>query len=575
MMRNRAQTSGPWPRSSVAFGGRGARVMTSIRGHGLLGVGVGLAMLLVAMFVLYPIVQTVTYALDGQARTVWEGLLRSAETARVIRNTLVIGVATGTLGTLLGLVMALVQARTEFRFKRTLHLIALIPIVSPPFAVAMSIITLFGRSGLISKRLFGIRYDIFGADGLILALVITFMPAAYLSLMGMLQSFDSSLEEAAADLGASTWTRFRTVMFPLLGPGIANSFLLLFVSAVADLGNPIILDGSYTVLSSRLWLAIIGESDLAEGAVLSLLLLVPSLIVFVLQYAWLRRRSFVTVTGRPVSRLHPVTQRNITWPLYGVALSTALMIVLIYGYIVVGAFTKVWNINFTPSLEHFVFVFRGPGREAIADSLVLALAAMPLAGLAGLLLAFAVTMRRFPGRRVVDFASVVGVAIPGTVVGIGLILAFNQPSLGGLVPRLTRTAAIIVFALTVRSLPGVVRVTAGALNQLGSNLEEASLSLGATRSRALWTVVLPLIRPAVFGGLVWSFARSMTSLSAIIFLVTPQWRMITNEILNEAQAGRYGNAAAFSVVLVVVMVAAMKLLTMLTGFRPTNQLGTE
>ncbi|MGH8933067.1 MAG: ABC transporter permease [Egibacteraceae bacterium] len=549
--------------------------MTSIRGHGLLGVGVGLAMLLVAMFVLYPIVQTVTYALDGQARTVWEGLLRSAETARVIRNTLVIGVATGTLGTLLGLVMALVQARTEFRFKRTLHLIALIPIVSPPFAVAMSIITLFGRSGLISKRLFGIRYDIFGADGLILALVITFMPAAYLSLMGMLQSFDSSLEEAAADLGASTWTRFRTVMFPLLGPGIANSFLLLFVSAVADLGNPIILDGSYTVLSSRLWLAIIGESDLAEGAVLSLLLLVPSLIVFVLQYAWLRRRSFVTVTGRPVSRLHPVTQRNITWPLYGVALSTALMIVLIYGYIVVGAFTKVWNINFTPSLEHFVFVFRGPGREAIADSLVLALAAMPLAGLAGLLLAFAVTMRRFPGRRVVDFASVVGVAIPGTVVGIGLILAFNQPSLGGLVPRLTRTAAIIVFALTVRSLPGVVRVTAGALNQLGSNLEEASLSLGATRSRALWTVVLPLIRPAVFGGLVWSFARSMTSLSAIIFLVTPQWRMITNEILNEAQAGRYGNAAAFSVVLVVVMVAAMKLLTMLTGFRPTNQLGTE
>ncbi len=549
--------------------------MTSIRGHGVLGVGVGLAMLLVATFVLYPIVQTMTYALDGQARTVWEGLLRSAETARVIRNTLVIGVATGTLGTLLGLVMALIQTRTEFRFKRALHLIALIPIVSPPFAVAMSIITLFGRSGLISRRLFGVRYDIFGADGLILALVITFMPAAYLSLVGMLQSFDSSLEEAAADLGASTWTRFRTVVFPLLGPGIANSFLLLFVSAIADLGNPIILDGGYTVLSSRLWLAIIGESDLAEGAVLSLLLLVPSLIVFVLQYAWLRRRSFVTVTGRPVSRLHPITQRNITWPLYGVALPTALMIVLIYGYIVVGAFTKVWNINFTPSLEHFAYVFRGPGREAIGDSFVLALAAMPLAGLAGLLLAFAVTMRKFPGRRVVDFASVVGVAIPGTVVGIGLILAFNQPSLGGLVPRLTRTAAIIVFALTVRSLPGVVRVTAGALNQLGSNLEEASLTLGATRGRALRTVVLPLIRPAVFGGLVWSFARSMTSLSAIIFLVTPQWRMITNEILNEAQAGRYGNAAAFSVVLVVVMVAAMKLLAMLTGFRPTNQLGTE
>jgi iron(III) transport system permease protein len=547
----------------------------TIRGHGLLGVGIGLSVLMVAMFMLYPIYQTVDHALDGQARAVWAELLRSAETGRVVRNTLVVGVATGTLGTLLGLAMAFVQTRTEFRFKRTLHLITLIPIVSPPFAVAMSIINLFGRSGLVSKRFFGVRYDIVGADGLILALVISFMPAAYLGLVAMLQSFDASLEEAAADLGAGTWTRLRTLVLPLLLPGLANSFLLLFVSAIADLGNPILLDSGYEVLSSRLWLAIIGEADLAEGSVLSLLLLVPSLLVFVLQYAWLRRRSFVTITGRPVSRLRPITQRNLTWPLYGVALSVALTIVVIYGYIVVGAFTKNWNINFTLTLEHFFFLFRGPGREAIVDSFVLALAAMPLAGFAGLLLAFAVTMRKFPGRRVLDFASVVGIAIPGTVVGIGLILAFNQPLLGGLVPRLTRTAVIIVLALAMRSLPGVVRVAAGALHQLGSNLEEASLTLGATRSRALWTVVLPLIRPAVFGGLVWSFARSMTSLSAIIFLVTPEWRMITNEILSEAEAGRDGNAAAFSVVLVAVMVGAMTLLSMLTGFRPTNQLGTE
>ncbi|MGH8900601.1 MAG: ABC transporter permease [Egibacteraceae bacterium] len=553
----------------------GIRAVSMVRGHGLLGLGFGLAVLVIVVFVLYPTIQIANLALGGQGRDLWARLLTSAETGRVIRNTLVVGIATGLLGTLLGLAMAFVQTRTEFRFKRALHFITLIPIVSPPFAVAMSIITLFGRSGLISKQLLGVRYDIFGADGLILSLVLSFMPAAYLSLMGMLQSFDPSLEEATADLGANSWARLRTLVFPLLAPGFANSFLLLFVSAIADLGNPLILGGSYTVLSSRLYLAIIGEFDLAEGAVLSLLLLTPSLLVFVLQYGWLRRRSFVTVTGRPVSRLRPITQRNVTWPLYGVATSTALTILVVYGYIVVGAFTKVWNINFTPSLDHFIFVFRGPGQEAIVDSLVLALVAMPLAGFAGLLLAFVVTMRQFPGRRILDFGSVVGVAMPGTVVGIGLILAYNQPLLGGLVPKLTGTAAIIVFALTVRSLPGVVRVSAGALSQLGSNLEEASLTLGATRGRAFLTVVLPLIRPALFGSLVWSFARSMTSLSAIIFLLTPEWRLIAAEILDEAQAGRFGNAAAFSVVLVVVMVGAMALLAMLTGFRPTHQLGTE
>ncbi len=135
-----------------------------------------------------------------------------------------------------------------------------------------------------------------------------------------------------------------------------------------------------------------------------------------------------------------------------------------------------------------------------------------------------------------------------------------------MIPELTGTATIIVMAFTIRSLPGVVRVAVGALNQLSAGLEEASISLGATRSQTFVKVVMPLIRPAVFSSLVWGFARSMTSLSPIIFLVTPEWRIVTAQILNEADQGRFGNAAAYSVVLVAVVLAAIGLLAMSTGF---------
>jgi iron(III) transport system permease protein len=468
-----------------------------------------------------------------------------------------------------------VQVRTEFRFKRVLHYITLIPVVSPPFAVAMSIITLFGRSGLISNRWLGVRYDIFGPDGLILALVISFMPISYLSFVGMLQAFDGSLEEAANDLGAGLGTRLRTVVLPLLAPGIANSFLLLFVSAIADLGNPLLLGGNFDVLSSRIYLAIVGEFNLDSASVFSVLLLVPSFIVFVLQYLWLRKKSFVTVTGRPARGSRPIRDRRLTIPLRVVAVAFSSFIALVYGWIIVGAFTKVWNINFSPTLDHIRFVAEGPGREALADTIKLAAAATPIAGLAGLLIAFVVTQRRFRGRGILDFASIVGVAVPGTVVGIGLILAFNTPRLGGVVPKLTGTAAIIVLAFVVRALPGVVRVSVGSLNQLSGSLEEASVSLGATRAQTFRRIILPLIRSSVFASLVWAFARSMTSLSPIIFLVTPQWRIMTAQILNEAEQVRFGNAAAYSLVLIGVMLLAMAVLALTTGFRADKELAAE
>lgn len=552
------------PRRGIVRRTRGT--VAGVRGQGVFALAALIAIALIVLFVIYPTGHIIARSLSPAGRAHWDRLFNASETVRTFRNTMLLGTIVGAVGTFVGLMMAFVQVRTTLPGRRLLHVLVLIPVVSPPFTVAMSVITLFGRSGLISKELFNTRYDISGLDGLVIAISISFMPLAYLNFVGMLRAFDSSLEEAATDLGAGMFHRLRTVVLPLLAPGIASSFLLIFVSSIADLGNPVLLGGEFDVLSSRIYLAVIGEFDMDKASVYSIMLLGPSLVIFAAQYFWLRRKEYVTVTGKAAAPVRPV--RSVAGLIFlgGFALAVLAFITLIYGYIVVGAFTEVWNINFSPTLENLRFVLRGAGFKALKDTIVLALVATPIAGFAGLIIAFVITQRRFRGRGLLDFASVLGVAVPGTIIGIGLLLAYNEPRLGGLIPELQGTAAIIVLAFSIRSMPGVVRVAVGALNQLGSNLEEASVSLGATTFKTFRKIILPLIRPAMFSSLIWSFARSMTSLSPIIFLLTPQWRIMTAQILNEADQGRFSNAAAYSVVLVSVVLAAVGLLAVTTGF---------
>jgi len=534
---------------------------------GVLAVGLMLSVAFLGLFVIYPLFKILSVNASPAAAPAWHRLIAARGTWNVIFNTLWLGLGVATIGTALGFLFAFVQVKLDVPFKRLFNLVGVLPIISPPFAVAMSTIVLFGRSGLITHKLLGLRYDVYGLDGLIFVLAISFFPIAYLTLVGMLRALDPALEEAATSLGASRWRVFRTVVLPMMTPGLASSFLLLFVEAMADLANPLLIGGNYTVLSSRIFLAIIGEYDLYAGAVLSLILLVPSLTLFFLQYYWVSRRSYVSVTGKPTGSARPLETPVLKWSLFALTLLISGLIVLVYGFIFVGAFTKVWGINYAFTLDHFRFVLFGYGSDAMVDTTLLASIATPLAGVLGLLIAYLVVRRRFTGRSLIDFASVLGLAVPGTVVGIGLILAFNQPMWGGLFPKLTGTALIIVMAYAVRSVPGSVRSIIASLQQIDEAMEEASASLGASSLTTFRRITVPLIKPAFLAGLVYSFSRSMTSLSAIIFLVTPRWRIMTAQILNEAETGRFGNAAAYCVVLIAIVLFAIGLMYLTVGSR--------
>ncbi|HLE45303.1 MAG TPA: iron ABC transporter permease, partial [Methylomirabilota bacterium] len=425
----------------------------------------------------------------------------------------------------------------------------------------LSIILLLGQNGLITRQLLGIRdFPVYGLPGLLLAQVLTFFPVAYLMLRGVLESISPTLEDAAMDLGAGRWQVFRRVTLPLGVPGIASALLILFIESIADFGNPLILGGSgFPVLSVQVYLQVTGMFDLPGGAALAVVLLVPSVTAFLLQRYWVGRKRYVTVTGKPtrsaIKAVSPVAQ----WALFGVTVLAALLVLLFYAVILVGAFSRTWGVDHTPTFRNFGYVI-GVGLETIRDTLLIAVTSTPLAGLLGMVIAFLVVRRRFPGRRAMELVSILNFAVPGTVLGIGYILAFNQPPL-----LLTGTALILVANFVFRYVPVGIQSGMAGLHQIDPAIEEAAANLGATTATTFRRITLPLIVPAFFSGLVFTFVRAMTAISAAIFLVSADWNLMTVQILSQTEAGRLGAAAAFSVILIALVLAAIGAIRLALG----------
>ena len=536
--------------------------------------------LILGLLIVYPLVRILSTAFSPAGSAVVGSMVTSAVNRGIVVNTVILGVVVGGLGTLLGFVLAYVHVRVAMPGKKVVHLLSLLPIVSPPFAVATAIITLFGRRGLITHGLLGADTNIYGLTGLSVVLVLSFFPVAYMNFKGLLESLDPALDEAAANLGANRWAAFRTVTIPMLVPGFASSFLLLFVEAIADLANPLVIGGDFTVLASRAYIAITGEYDVPAGAAYSLVLLLPSMLVFLVQRYWVGRKSVVSVTGKPAGTRQLITTGRTRVALVTLAWSVSGLIVLVYLTVFVGAFVKILGINNTFTLDNFAYVLSGIGNESIKDTTTLALVATPVAGLLGMLIAWLVVrkLRRLNG--VLDFLGMLGLAVPGTVVGIGYAIAFNQPLIVGnrmFFPALGGGAAFfggavaIVMVYVIRSLPTGQQSGIASLKQIDPSIDEASASLGANSTTTFRKVTLPLIRSAFLTGLIYAFARSMTTLSPIIFITTPQTQIMTKQILSEVDAGRFGNAFAFCTLLLVIVLAVMGLLSLIVRDRPGSR----
>ena len=549
---------------------------------------------LMALFIAYPVSKALAGAFfdeDGRwsitafaarvfTERIWGlGCIAGGVRCGVAWNTLVLALLTAAGTTFLGTLMALMAERGSKRGQGALRVLALLPIITPPFVVGLGLILLFGRAGIVNQLLenvFGIEPTrwFYGMPGVLVAQLFAFTPIAFMIMRGVVQGIAPSLEEAAQMLRADRRRTFFTITLPLLKPGLANAFLVGFIESIADFGNPVVVGGQFSVLSTDIFFAIVGaQYDQGRAASLAWVLTIFALGVFALQRGVLGKQNYTTVSGKGDAGIAMALPDGVRRTIHCIALPWIAFTAVVYLFAFAGGFVQTWGRDYTFTLNHFTtafalewgqfgLVWAGTAWNSLITTLKLAGISAPITAALGLLIAWLLARNEFKGQGVFEFGALLAFAIPGTVLGVSYILAFNVPPF-----ELTGTGLIIVLCFMFRNLPVGVRAGTAAFKQLDRSLDEASLMLRASTSQTLFKVVLPLLKPALVAALVYSFVRAMTTVSAVIFLVTAENELATTYIIGRVGNGDYGIALAYCTVLMILMSLAIALVQWVVGER--------
>ena len=576
------------------FATQGIAARGAVNGDVFVVSSIGFIVAIVGAFIFFPVSQILISALQDNEgmyslgvflekftdKKIW-GLdcLDSTVGCGAAWNSLFLAITVGATTTALGLVFALVATRSGFRYRKVLRALTILPIITPPFVIGLSIILLFGLSGIMTQffgGVFGIQPTrwVYGFPGIWIAQMLAYTPIAFLVMIGVVEGISPSMEEAAQTLRADRWKTFTTVSLPLMRPGLANAFLIGFIESMADFGNPLVLGGNFDVLSTEIFFAIVGaQNDQGMAAVLAFVLLCFMLTAFYAQRRWLGKKSYTTVTGKGDAGTHALLPNRLRWPIYTVAFSWTGFTIVVYCMILFGGFVNIWGLDHTFTFKHYITAFSvswtdggllwtGAAWDSFWTTISIATISAPLTAAVGLLTAYVLVRQTFAGKDLFEFGTMLSFAIPGTVIGVSYILAFNVPPI-----ELTGTGAILVLCFVFRNMPVGVRAGVAAMSQLDKSLDEASLTLGANSWYTFRKVVLPLLRPAIIAALVYSFVRAMTAISAVIFLVSAEYDMATSYIIGRVENNDYGLAIAYCTVLIFVMLVAVLVFQGLVGER--------
>lgn len=523
-------------------------------------------LLILIIFCIYPVVRLlITCMTDTDGNFDLSSIryvLEKTNIGTALINSIRLGVVVAVLSTIIGYIFAFSLNRTTMHGKRFFHIIAMLPILSPPFVISLAVILLFGRSGIISKQILGItNNNVYGFTSLVVVQTLAMFPLAYLNLKGVMESMDSSVENAARSLGAGRLKTFLSVTLPLSLPAILSAFLIVFAKSLSDFGNPQVLAGDYAVLSVSAYTQITGLYNLRTGSFMAMSILVPSMLAFFIQKFWVSKKSFVTITGKPVGAVDYISEKHIVYPLFILCVLLTAVIILFYGTVLWVSLVKTWGVDMSLSLKNYQFVASsGSGKKSLGDTLILSLIATPITALLGMGISYLLVRKKFFGRKLMEIASMIPFAIPGIALGIGYVVSFNSPPL-----LLTGTAAIIIATLVFRTLSVGVEAGSNSLRQVDKSIEEASTILGANNFTTFTRISLPIMKSALFSGLLNAFVRSMTSVSAVIFLVSVKWNLLTVSIMSAIESNKLGLAAAYCVLLMGIVLIAMLVLELLVN----------
>lgn len=537
------------------------------------------------LFILYPLAILLVDSFiteSGPSLAVFSRVLAMPSFTKAITNTLAVGFLVSIVSALVGLLFAYVEVYVQLKTKfmgGLFQVVSMLPVVSPPFVLSLSIIMLFGKSGLITRYLLGI-YDnsVYGFWGIFVVQTLTFFPVCYMMLKGLLKNIDPSLEEAARDMGASRWKVFTSVTLPLIMPGLGNAFLVTFIESIADFANPMIIGGSYDTLATTIYLQITGAYDKQGAAAMAVVLLCITLLMFVVQKYVLEAKSTATLSGKASRQRMLITDTSVRLPLATFCSVLAVFVVVMYLCVPFGALFKTWGYDFTLTTKWFEQVFtKYHGFQAFRDSFLLSLVAAPITAILSMIISYLVVKRDFKSKGFIEAVSMLAMAVPGTVLGVGYIRGFSGGLFHtGVLQGIYGSAAVLIIVFIVRSLPTGTRSGISALRQIDKSIEESAYDMGADSFTVFRTVTLPLIKDSFFSGLVTAFVRSITAISAIILLVTPQFLLITVQINEFAEKGNYGIACAFATILIAITYGSVLLMNLaIKHFGTSKKLQSE
>ena len=523
------------------------------------------------LFILYPlaILLVDSFVGDGSfSLNIFKRIFAMPTFTRAIGNTLKIGFMVGILSTLIGLLFAYVEVYVRVgKFVGGLFkAVSMLPVVSPPFVLSLSMIMLFGKAGIITRFLLGI-YDnsVYGYWGIVIVQTLTFFPVCYMMLKGLLKNIDPSLEEAARDMGASRSKVFTSVTLPLMLPGLGNAFLVTFIESIADFANPMIIGGSYDTLATTIYLQITGAYDKAGAAAMAVVLLCITLLMFAVQKYYLEAKTAATLTGKASRGRMLIEDKSVKVPLTLLCALAAIFVIMMYICVPIGACFPTWGFKFFPLTgKWFKLIFtRYHGFQAFRDSFLLSIIAAPITALLSMIISYLVVKRNFKSKGFIEAVSMLAMAVPGTVLGVGYIRGFSGGIFHtGFMQGIYGPGLILVIVVIVRSLPTGTRSGISALRQIDKSIEESAYDMGANSFKVFMTVTLPLIKDSFLSGLVTAFVRSITAISAIILLVTPQFLLITVQINEFAEKGSYSLACAFATILIIITYGAVLLMNL-------------
>lgn len=503
----------------------------------------------VILFCFFPIVEIFneSFIVDNSfTLNMYRGIFR--ENYILLKNTLFTSLLSTMGATFIGVCIAYYIVLSKSWTGKILYNFLLITMVSPPFVFGLSFITLFGRRGWITYRLLGLKLNPYGWQGIVILQIIGELSFAAFLLVESFKKIDGRLIDASRSLGASQWETIKRVVFPFSSTGIISVFFILFTKNLADFGTPIIIGGNYNTLATEAYLTVIGRGNLSKASAMTTLLLLPALFLFYFYRKNLEKGNNLYFSDKGGGASSFSLRAPLLLNLFLSTVSAIFVVVMLlqYGSIFLSGFYN-YTINGFEFTFEYLELFKLGKYATFVRSIYYSLIAGFVSATVGIIISYFTERKNMKTMKFIEFLSSLPYIIPGTFFGLGYILAFNKFPLA-----LTGTASIVVLNCIFRQISIGSKAGNSLFSKIDRNLEKAAQDLGAPKTRIMFDIMLPLVKPAFMVAFINGFTTTMTTTGAIIFLISPGVSVATVEMFNTIRDGDYGLASIIAIFIIIV-----------------------